>query len=123
MKRHCIAVLLAAASSQALAAPVEIRMWRHDTGDAEMAAGRAAVARFNASQDNWRVVVESMPQATYTGAITAASLVNQLPSVSAIDQPTVPNVAWAGNVRALDDMLPRAAVERLLPGGRGTYRG
>lgn len=123
MKRHCIAVLLAAASSQALAAPVEIRMWRHDTGDAEMAAGRAAVARFNASQDKWKVVVESMPQATYTGAITAASLVNQLPCVIAIDQPTVPNFAWAGNVRALDDMLPRAAVERLLPGGRGTYRG
>lgn len=105
------------------AAPVEIRMWRHDTGDAEMAAGRAAVARFNASQSKWKVVMQSMPQATYTGAITAASLVRQLPCVIAIDQPTVPNFAWAGHVRALDELLPAEAVGRLLPGGRGTYRG
>jgi len=123
MKKHCMAALLAALALPVSAAPVEIRMWRHDTGDAEMVAGRAAVARFNAGQDKWKVVVESMPQATYTGAITAASLVNQLPCVIAIDQPTVPNFAWAGHVRALDGLLPRAAVASLLPGGRGTYRG
>ncbi|GGY30906.1 sugar ABC transporter substrate-binding protein [Pseudoduganella albidiflava] len=110
-------------STPGAAAPLEIRMWRHDTGDAEMAAGRAAVARFNASQEKWKVVVEAMPQSTYTSAITAASMVRQLPCVLAIDQPTVPNFAWAGHVRALDSLLPRDAVARLLPGGRGTYRG
>ena len=123
MKRSSIFAVLTLLAMPAVAAPVEIRLWRHDTGDAEMAAGRAAVARFNASQDKWKVVVESMPQASYTGAITAASLVRQLPCVIAIDQPTVPNFAWAGHVRALDDMLPAASVARLLPGGRGTYRG
>jgi multiple sugar transport system substrate-binding protein len=102
---------------------VTIKMWRHDTGDAEMAAGRATVARFNAIQDKWKVVVETMPQVTYTESITAASMVGQLPCVIAIDQPTVPNFAWAGHVRALDGLLPRESVARLLQGGRGTYKG
>lgn len=115
--------LLAALALPCFCAPVTIKMWRHDTGDAEMAAGRAAVARFNASQDKWQVVVETMPQVTYTESITAASMVGQLPCVIAIDQPTVPNFAWAGHVRALDGLLPRESTARLLPGGRGTYKG
>lgn len=115
--------VLAALALPSRAEPVTIKMWRHDTGDAEMAAGRATVARFNASQDKWKVVVETMPQVTYTESITAASMVGQLPCVIAIDQPTVPNFAWAGHVRALDGLLPREAVARLLPGGRGTYKG
>jgi multiple sugar transport system substrate-binding protein len=64
-----------------------------------------------------------MPQLTYTESITAASMAGQLPCVIAIDQPTVPNFAWAGHVRALEGLLPREAIDRLLPGGRGTYQG
>ena len=105
------------------AEPVQVKLWRHDTGDAEMVASRAAVARFNASQNKWRVVVDTMPQGSYTESITAASLVGQLPCVIAIDQPTVPNFAWAGHVRPLDTLLPQAALAQLLPGGRGTYKG
>ncbi|GAB3469199.1 extracellular solute-binding protein [Massilia terrae] len=127
MSRGWIAALLVTTSVSCAAAPTEIRLWRHETAntgtDAEMMAGRAAVARFNASQDKWKVVVESMPQATYTAAITAASMVNQLPCVIAIDQPIVPNFAWAGHIRPLDDLLPRNLVAQLLPGGRGTYGG
>jgi multiple sugar transport system substrate-binding protein len=121
--KWAMTALLAALALPCAAEPVTIRMWRHDTADAEMAAGRASVARFNASQSRWKVVVESMPQVTYTESITAASMAGQLPCVLAIDQPTVPNFAWAGHVRALDGLLPRADVERLLPGGRGTYKG
>jgi multiple sugar transport system substrate-binding protein len=106
-----------------LAAPVEIRLWRHDTGDTEMAAGKAAIERFNRSQDRWKVKVEAIPQGSYTESITAASLVGQLPCIIAMDQPTVPNFAWAGHIRPLDPLLPRAAVAQLLEGGRGMYKG
>jgi len=125
MRRKTLAVpaLLAALSSAGMAAPTEIKVWRHDTGDAEMVASRNMVERFNRGQDKWRVMVESIPQGSYTESITAASLVGQLPCLMTIDQPAVPNFAWAGNIRPLDDLLPEAVVRPLLPGGRGTYRG
>ncbi|TWI50185.1 carbohydrate ABC transporter substrate-binding protein, CUT1 family (TC 3.A.1.1.-) [Pseudoduganella flava] len=115
--------VLAACAVPVLAAPVEIRLWRHDTGDAEMAAGRAAVERFNRAQQQWKVVVEAIPQGSYTESITAASLVGQLPCIIAMDQPTVPNFAWAGHIRPLDALLPKEATGRLLEGGRGMYNG
>ncbi|SFU27695.1 extracellular solute-binding protein [Pseudoduganella namucuonensis] len=121
--RGVLATLVLAAAAQSGAAPTEIKVWRHDTGDEEMAASKAAVERFNRSQHKWRVTVQSIPQGSYTESITAASLVGHLPCVIAMDQPTVPNFAWAGHVRPLDELLPRAAVARLLQGGRGTYMG
>ncbi|MES3020208.1 MAG: extracellular solute-binding protein [Pseudomonadota bacterium] len=114
---------LALSAAHAMAAPVDIAVWRHDTGDLEMAASKSMVERFNRAQDKWKVTVQAIPQGSYTESITAASLVGQLPCVLAIDQPTVPNFAWAGHVRALDELLPRAALAPLLPGGRGTYKG
>jgi multiple sugar transport system substrate-binding protein len=122
MKRALLP-LVAMLASRALAAPIEITMWRHDTGDAEMVASRNMVDRFNRAQDRWKVVVETIPQGTYTESITAASLVGHLPCVMTIDQPAVPNFAWAGNIRPLDRLLAVSVVEPLLPGGRGTYQG
>lgn len=105
------------------AAPVEVKVWRHDTGDAEMDAGRAAVARFNAAQRRWKVVVEAIPQGSYSALITAASLVGHLPCVIALDQPVVANFAWAGHIRPLDGLLPAGSMQSLLVGGRGTSMG
>jgi multiple sugar transport system substrate-binding protein len=121
--RRTLTVLLAIMAAPVVAAPVEIKLWRHDTGDLEMAAGRAAVERFNRSQSRWKVVVEAIPQGSYTESITAASMVGQLPCIIAMDQPTVPNFAWAGHVRPLDTLLPADAMGKLLEGGRGTYKG
>jgi multiple sugar transport system substrate-binding protein len=123
MKRRALAAALGMLATSCLAGPVEIRVWRHDTGDAEMVASKASVERFNRSQEKWKVIVEAIPQGSYTESITAASLVGQLPCALAIDQPTVPNFAWTGHIRPLDDLLPQAAVRKLLPGGRGTYQG
>lgn len=122
MKR-ALTMLLAVLGAAAHAAPVEIKVWRHDTGDLEMAAGRAAVERFNHAQSRWKVVVEAIPQGSYTESITAASMVGQLPCVIAMDQPIVANFAWAGHVRPLDALLPQDALAQLLEGGRGAYQG
>ena len=119
----CLALTLATSGAPLLAAPVEIKLWRHDTGDAEMSSGKAAAERFNRAQQRWKVVVEAIPQGSYTESITAAAMVGQLPCIIAMDQPTVPNFAWAGHVRPLDQLLPPEAVARLLAGGRGTYKG
>lgn len=118
-----ILAMLPMLAAPVLAAPVQIKLWRHDTGDAEMASGKAAAARFNAAQSRWQVNIEAIPQGSYTESITAAAMVGQLPCIIAMDQPTVPNFAWAGHVRPLDTLLPADAVAALLEGGRGSYRG
>lgn len=118
---RALVLALALAAAPALASPVEIKLWRHDTGDAEMTAGKASVDRFNRAQNRWKVLVEAIPQGSYTASITAASMVGQLPCIIALDQPTVPNFAWAGHVRPLETLLPADAVARLLEGGRGSY--
>jgi multiple sugar transport system substrate-binding protein len=123
MMKRALLPGLAMVAAHTVAAPVAITVWRHDTGDAEMVASRNMIDRFNRAQDKWKVVVETIPQGTYTESITAASLGGHLPCVMAIDQPAVPNFAWAGTIRPLDRLLPAAAVEPLLPGGRGTYQG
>ena len=123
MMKRALLPVLAMVAAHTVAAPVAITVWRHDTGDAEMVASRNMVDRFNRAQDKWKVVVETIPQGTYTESITAASLVGHLPCVMAIDQPAVPNFAWAGTIRPLDHLLPAPAVQALLPGGRGTYQG
>lgn len=100
-----------------------LTLWRHETGDAEMNASRAAIARFNAEQQAWRVETESLPQGSYTESITAAALARQLPCILDVDQPAVPNFAWTGHLRPLDALLPSESVEAITRGARGTYNG
>ena len=106
----------------AAAEPVSLKLWRHETGDAEMGASAAAIRRFNQSQDRWRIRHETLPQSSYTEAITAAALARQLPCILGVDQPTVPNFAWAGHLRALDRWLPDATRAQLTAGAQGKYR-
>lgn len=100
-----------------------ITLWRHETGDEEVNANLAAIERFNASQDEYEVVWETLPPGTYTESIQAAALVDDLPCVFDMDQPTVPNFAWSGNLIALDDLLDADLLADLNAGGRGTYNG
>lgn len=117
-----LALSLSIVSSAVLAAPTEIKVWRHQTGDAEMQASAAMVERFNQSQGKWKVVVESIPEGAYNESITAAAMANQLPCAMTIDQPTVPNFAWSGFIRPLDDLLDKSDYNTLLKGGKGVYK-
>nr|WP_321461236.1 extracellular solute-binding protein [uncultured Vibrio sp.] len=118
-----LALSLSLISSTTFAAPTEVKVWRHQTGDAEMKASAALVERFNQSQDKWKVVVESIPEGAYNESITAAAMANQLPCAMTIDQPTVPNFAWAGFIRPLNDLLNEQDFKDVLDGGKGIYKG
>lgn len=115
--------MAAAPASAASAAPIDIRLWRHETDDAEMKSSAAAVERFNRRQSRYRVVTETLPQGSYKQAVTAAAMTHRLPCVLDLDQPTVPNFAWAGHIQPLEGALRPAGVEALIPGGRSTYKG
>ncbi|MEO1596484.1 MAG: extracellular solute-binding protein [Pseudomonadota bacterium] len=107
----------------AAADPVEIDLWRHEAEVVELTASLEAVDRFNAEQDQWRFSVETLPQVTYTSAVTAAALAGQLPCVLDLDQPVVPNFAWSGHLRALDTILSTEQLDALSEGAKGTYKG
>jgi multiple sugar transport system substrate-binding protein len=50
-------------------------------------------------------------------------MTHQLPCVLDLDQPTVPNFAWAGHIRPLEGALRPAGADALIPGARSVYKG
>ena len=123
MKRLALTTLAVTLAWPALAAPVTITLWHHDSTDAEVNANKAAIARFNASQSKYKVVAETLPKGSYTQSITAAALAKKLPCIFAMDQPTVPNFAWSGYIRPLDTYLQTSIKKDLNLGAQGTYKG
>ena len=105
------------------AAPIEVRLWRHETKAEEQEASLAAIDRFNRMQDRWHLAVETLPQGSYTSSITAAALAGQLPCIFDLDQPVVPNFAWTGHLRSLEGLVREPALQSLNPGAKGTYKG
>ena len=123
MMRAWVGATLLAAQGLAGAAAIDVTVWRHETGDSEMRASADAVARFNQAQSRYRIVTETLPQGSYQQAVVAAALTHKLPCVLDLDQPTVPNFAWAGHIQPLVGALLPQGAERLIPGGRSTYKG
>ena len=105
------------------AAPIDVTIWRHETGDSEMKASADAVSRFNAKQSQYRIVTETLPQGSYQQSVVAAAMTQKLPCVLDLDQPTVPNFAWAGHIQPLDGALRPTGADGLIPGGRSLYKG
>jgi len=122
MTRTLLATLVAGLSTQAMAA-TEISLWRHDTGENEIRASKAAVQRFNESQDKYKVTMELIPEGSYTETITAAALAGELPCILDMDQPVVPNFAWAGHLESLEDHIAPQVLDSINTVGKGTYKG
>jgi len=97
-------------------------LWTHNGGnDVELAVNKKVVADFNASQDEYRVKLQSFPQDSYNSAVTAAAAANKLPCILDIDGPNVPNWAWAGNLAPLE--LPDTLFESQLETTMGVVDG
>ena len=129
MKRVSVTiVLLLAIIAMALPAsaqgPTQIRLWRHTPDlQAELDASRANIAAFNASQSDYEVVLEELPQQSYTDSVTAAALAGDLPCIMDMDAPTVPNFAWSGNIIPLDSYMTDALKADLIPSATTSYQG
>lgn len=125
MMKYSLLVLLSlsALSASALAAPTEITMWRHESGDAEVAVVRAMIDGFNKSQAQYRIVYENLPKGSYTQSVTAGAVAKKLPCLLDMDQPTVANFAWAGHVRPIAELIDPKLKSQLIAGGKGEYKG
>jgi len=100
----------------------EIKLWRHATVEDDFSANVEAIRRFNDSQSKWRIVFEALPSDSYTETVTAAALAGKLPCVLELDQPTVPNFAWAGHIQPIEDYITDLDLDEYLSGAIGRYK-
>ena len=118
-----LAGLLATGVASGAAAETELSLWYHGAGsaNAEEALVNQLVEEFNASQSDWKVVLETFPQGAYNDAVGAAALAGELPDILDVDGPVMPNWAWAGYMQPLG--MDEAKLERFLPGPIGRWNG
>lgn len=87
-----------------------MKLWTHNGGnDAELAINQQVADDFNASQDTYKIEIESFPQDAYNDAVTAAAAAKKLPCIMDIDGPNVPNWAWAGYLAPIEEMRDQVA--------------
>ena len=113
-------VLLIAAG--AATAQTDLTMWYHGAGnEVESRIINQIVDDFNASQSDWRVSIESFPQASYNDSVVAAALAGNLPDILDVDGPVMPNWAWSGYMQPLP--IDESVIADFLPGTIGRWDG
>jgi multiple sugar transport system substrate-binding protein len=113
------ALLLAAGAATA---QTDLTMWYHGAGnEVESRIINQIVDDFNASQSDWRVSIESFPQASYNDSVVAAALAGNLPDILDVDGPVMPNWAWSGYMQPL--AIDEGLIADFLPGTIGRWDG
>jgi len=122
MKWLAGAALAAAAWSGAAQAQTTLTMWYHGAGnEVEAKIVDQIIADFNASQTDWKVEMQSFPQAAYNDSVVAGALAGNLPDILDVDGPVMPNWAWSGYMQPLQ--IDEAAIANFLPGPKGYWDG
>lgn len=104
------------------AAQQDISMWYHGAGgEVEGALIQQLVDDFNASQADYKVTLESFPQASYNDSVVAAALAGNLPDIIDVDGPVMPNWAWSGYLQPLS--IDESKIANFLPGTKGIWDG
>ncbi len=102
-----------------------VHVWVHSGQAAERETLETQVATFNAAQDEIRVLKTIVPEGDYNARVQAAALSGDLPDLLEFDGPFLYNYVWQGQLRPLDDLLPQAIRDDLLPSiiEQGLYDG
>lgn len=113
------AIMAWAASAQA---QETLTMWYHGAGnEVESKIINQIISDFNASQADYKVELQSFPQAAYNDSVTAGALAGNLPDILDVDGPNMPNWAWAGYMQPLT--IDETKIANFLPGPKGIYNG
>ena len=114
------AAILAWAS--AAQAQETLTMWYHGAGnEVESKIINQIITDFNGSQADWKVELQSFPQAAYNDSVVAGALAGNLPDILDVDGPVMPNWAWAGYLQPLQ--IDESKIEAFLPGPKGYWGG
>ncbi|HEY9887260.1 MAG TPA: extracellular solute-binding protein [Candidatus Obscuribacterales bacterium] len=102
-----------------------LAVWAHAGTEAERQVLEQQVLRFNQSQPDHAIALTFLPEGSYNAQVQAAAISGDLPDVLEFDGPFVYNYVWQRNLIALDDLMPPARRQDLLPSvvQQGTYDG
>lgn len=99
-----------------------LTMWYHGAGnEVESKIINQIIADFNGSQADWKVELQSFPQAAYNDSVQAGALAGNLPDILDVDGPNMPNWAWAGYMQPL--VIDETKIANFLPGTKGVWDG
>lgn len=99
-----------------------LTMWYHGAGnEVESKIINQIIADFNGSQSDWKVELQSFPQAAYNDSVQAGALAGNLPDILDVDGPNMPNWAWAGYMQPL--VIDESKIANFLPGTKGVWDG
>lgn len=108
--------------ASAAQAQTTLSMWYHGAGnEVELKLINEVITDFNASQTDWKVELQSFPQAAYNDSVVAGALAGNLPDILDVDGPNMPNWAWAGYMQPL--VIDEAKIANFLPGTKGVWDG
>lgn len=103
-------------------AQTTLSMWYHGAGnDTELKLINELISDFNGSQSDWKVELQSFPQAAYNDSVVAGALAGNLPDILDVDGPNMPNWAWAGYMQPLN--IDESKIANFLPGTKGIWDG
>ncbi|HCQ65983.1 MAG TPA: sugar-binding protein [Rhodobacteraceae bacterium] len=121
-KTFTAALMATTAIGGAAAAQTELALWYHGAGnEVEGKIINQIIDEFNASQSDYKVMIESFPQLSYNDSVVAAALAGNLPCILDTDGPNMPNWAWSGYMQPLP--IDEAEFANFLPGTKGIYDG
>jgi multiple sugar transport system substrate-binding protein len=99
-----------------------LTMWYHGAGnEVELKLINELITDFNGSQTDWKVELQSFPQAAYNDSVVAGALAGNLPDILDVDGPNMPNWAWAGYMQPLK--IDESKIATFLPGTKGVWNG
>lgn len=101
---------------------IQLTLWKQLT-KLEEPAYQAAIRRFNASQRQWHVTAQSIPQGNYSQSVVAASLAGRLPCIMMVDHPKVASFVWAGHLQPIDGLVPAKTLAPISATALGKYQG
>ena len=115
-------LLLATLLSSTAMAQTTLTMWYHGAGnEVESKIVNQIISDFNASQSDWKVEMQSFPQAAYNDSVVAGALAGNLPDILDVDGPVMPNWAWSGYMQPLQ--IDETKIANFLPGTKGVWDG
>jgi len=115
-------MLATALSATSAYAQTTLSMWYHGAGnEVESKIINQIITDFNASQADWKVELQSFPQAAYNDSVTAGALAGNLPDILDVDGPNMPNWAWSGYMQPLT--IDESKLANFLPGTKGVWNG
>jgi multiple sugar transport system substrate-binding protein len=116
------ALLASVAFTTLSQAQTTLSMWYHGAGnEGEAKVLNQIISDFNASQTDWKVELQSFPQAAYNDSVVAGALAGNLPDILDVDGPVMPNWAWAGYMQPLQ--IDESKIANFLPGPKGVWDG